>query len=267
MDYVFRIGPVETAQGERFIYFVDASDEESPDPVLAEDDGEALAQIAEARPGRELRCEPRLEPAGRSFGFQALPPDQMQAHRMGLVAYDMAFGDELSEIEIDGALYQFGVACGKLWHAAPWQYPFSGQVLTVELSGAREAVWELVVLGVGDDYGLVLYPELGQFAQLQQLVAEEKLDEAARLGSLGVSLEPGPAWATEIFSTVYNLPRVPHPTKVADGERDYVDDLDLVTLAAAAQAMAILEPGDPGATGRVKLGEIEIAAHVIAPQG
>lgn len=266
MDYVFRVGPVETTDGETFIYFIDASDEESPDPVLAESDEQALSQIAQTRSGRPLSCEPRLEAAGRSLGFTGVGPDQMQAHRMGLVAFDMLLGDELGEIEADGALYQFGVACGKLWSATSWKEHFANQALVVEMSGALDAVWELAVTGgEGEEYVFVLYPEVGRLVELQRLVKEDKVEEAAKLGSLGVSLQAEPAWAAEIFSTVYDLPLVPHPTKVAGGERAYLTDTDLITLAAALQAIAILEPGDPGATGRVKVGEIEVAAHVVAP--
>ncbi len=45
-----------------------------------------------------------------------------------------------------------------------------------------------------------------------------------------------------------------------------MDDIDLITLAAALQAVAVLEDEDPGATGKVTVVEIEVDVHVVVPE-
>jgi hypothetical protein len=263
MHFVFRIGPISVPDGESNAYFVHPGKDDAI-AFFADNDHAAFEQIVRKYEAAELACEPDLAAAAAEFhlGVSEITPER--AHVIGLTAFDLANPGHLKGIQRAGIIFQFGVSCSRFWRASPWRYASTHQPLEVVLRGAVDTVLEGLVMGGDVEYGLCLYPDRGSVDRINELAHAGRVEEAARLNSLIVTLKDRPAFATDALRRAYGLPRLPVPIKMVDGAGVPLADLDVLTLAAALTAVSHLTDEILTATGRVKVSDLEVEAIVRA---
>jgi len=261
--FVFRVGPVPVKDGEVFAYFVDPG-REGARTFLAEADQVGLDQVGRAYAGVALECEPELESAAAVFGMRRGDLTDERKHIIGIVAFDMVFGDLLKGIERAGVVYQFGLAASAFWRAAPWRG--IDRALEVDCRGSAPGRFECVVMSGDLKFGLSLYSGPGTAERLITLARAGRLDEAARADSLLVTFDDHPAYAVDAMRRAYELPRLPVPMRMVGGRGVWLTDVDLLRLAGALKAVSILSGEIPIATSQVTVDDlsIEVVARVMA---
>ena len=252
MRFIFRIGPISVSDGEVNAYFVHPGSDDAI-TFFGDDDRAGFEQIVRKYDAGELECEPDLAATGAAFHVRVGEITPERAHAIGLMAFDMAFPDHLKGIQRDGIIYQFGVSSGNFWRAAPWRYASTRQPLEVILQGAVDTVLEGLVMDGDVEWGLSLYPDRGAVQRIYELAQAGRVNEAARVNSLIVTLQDGPAFAADAMRRAYGLPRVPLPTKMVDGAGVPLGDLDLLALAATLTAVSFLTDVRLASNGRVKV--------------
>lgn len=266
MRFAIKLGPVETGEGRINVYTAVGEAGVTP-PVLARRDLDGLRQLAEQAPGEELRCEPGLAGAARTLGLSFGPLPEPVLRERGLLAVVLALGDLVGRAGDLEALLALVLAGAAFWRARPWRHWYNIQALDVEVSGALARRFEGSILGNGgQEYGVALYARKGALRRVSALVLEGRMEEAAYLPAIGVTMDDGPRYAVKALEDAFDLPRVPVPMKIRRGGAGPVAARELAVLAAALRAVAALTPAKLETTGEVVLGGTRTVARVRAPE-
>jgi len=256
--FVFQIGPIPVKDGDVLAFFVEPG---NPDArtFMADDARTGLEQIAKVYAGAALECEPELAPVAAEFGIQPGVLTDERKHVIGIIAFEMAFGDLLIGIEHPGIVYQFGVAASAFWRAAPWRHTAVRRI-AVEFTGSASGTFEGMLMGGDLRFGLSLYPRAGTIDRLVALTAADRLEEAGRVDSLITTFDDNPAYAVDAMRRAYDVPRLPVPMRMADGRGVRLSDEDLLRLAAALKAASFLNDEVRASTSTVRVGDLSITA-------
>jgi hypothetical protein len=265
-NFIYKIGPIPAQEGFVNTYFVYPG-LEGAETFVADQDRDALSEIASTYTGTQLECEPSLSQIAAEFEISEGTMTPERAHMIGLVTLDMILGDQLQAVEREGVIYQMGMAASAFWASEPWKYRFAQHPVIVDFQGSVTAVLEGVVMGAsGVEYGLILYPDEGMAASVQQLYQEGRSQEAASLNSLSLSFQAEPEFAISAMERAYGLPRLVVPAKVLNSERVLVSDLDLLALAAALQALSALTDDTESSYSNLRVADLETVAVVRSTQ-
>ncbi len=262
MLYAIKLGPIETGEG-RVSAYVGFSETRALPPVLATRDKDGLEQLAQQAQGHELRCERVLSRAGKALGFAPAPlPDWVSAGRATL-AFALA-GHGLSRVRNLEVVENFLAGVAAFSRAAPWRFWCDNDPLSVTISGQE---YEACIMGAGgQEYGVALYEERGAVKKLARLVDAGKMEEAANLASLAVTLDDEPLWAAKAIGNAFGAECVPVPLKVSGGRPRPVDEQEMVTLAAALSNVAGLDADHLEATRDLLIAGSRVSARVTAPK-
>jgi hypothetical protein len=252
MLYAFRLGPVETDEGDVMTYVGMTPDEALP-PLFAERPTEALKSLADQAEGHELRCETSLARAGKALGFEPAKPPAWVAVPRALLAFGLALGNASAGLH-GGPAEEFLAASAAFMKAKPWRHWDNRDVVDIAVSGLRNKQYEASIMGSGgEEYGVALYEEKGAIEKLARLFEQGRIAEAASLRSIAVTMDDEPIWAVKAMKDAFGLARLPVPIKVARGAPGPVDIVDLATLAAALRAVSHLTPRRLEAAGRLEV--------------
>jgi hypothetical protein len=255
-QFVFKVGPIPSQQGPVFAFFVFPGEGDKI-TFFSSDDRSALIEIVAAYPGSIIQCEPQLSEAASGLGIEADFTAE-SANMLGMIVFDIALSGQLKEIERQGLIYEFGTACSKFWHAAPWKSASATKPLEIVLQGTIEGTAESLVLGAsGVEYGLAIYPMPGSIDQVISHMSVGLLGEAIAVDTIGVVFKDEPLFAVDGMERAYGVKKLPVPIKVAGGERRQLKDLDLLLLTAALQAASSLTEQTEKGIGHVKVEGME----------
>jgi hypothetical protein len=260
--FVFRIGPLPVNEGPRYVYYIypGRSGERS---VFADDDRAALREIFKTYRREEIECEPQLANAAAEFAIPAVEPTPERKHMIGIVTFDLALGEALKNIQRQGLIYQFGLACREFWDAEPWRRSIFDAPKHVEFEGSLQMVGELALLGLaGMETGLAIYPRPGAAAGVFEAMRSGRAEEALTSDTLGVTFEDGPEFAVDAMERAYGLARFPSPLKVDGGKKVPLSDFDIAALSAALRSVAALRSEAATSRGFVAVQDIEVIAVV-----
>jgi len=147
---------------------------------------------------------------------------------------------------------------------APWRFWSDNDPLSLTVSGSE---FEACIMGAGcHEYGIALYERKGAVKKITRLIDAGRMQDAAALGSLAVTVDDEPRWAAKAIGDAFGAECVPVPLKISAGRPRQVDEGEMVTLAAALRAIAGLDADRLEATCALLIAGSRIAAHVIAPK-
>jgi hypothetical protein len=242
MFEAFRVGPVETSDGDFTLYM--ACSAAGAVSAIAPDDRAGLAELRKQAPAGAVTCEPGLAAAGAQLGFRAAALSDEAKLTRATFATMLHLG-RVVEPRVMAQLPQTIEVAQRFLRARPWQLvrPEVPIELTIELGG-RERRRVASVLGAdGIEHGLALHEHADALARFVELVEDDRRDELQEMSFTSLTLDPGPAWVADAVTAAYGDPIVLVPVATgADGLR-VVTSEDLTTLAAAMFAVSKLAPG------------------------
>jgi hypothetical protein len=259
MQFIFKIGALPATKNSAYFVY---PGRERAETFFAPADQAALAAIRAAYSHEDLECEPQLAPAARELGLTegAITPDR--AAMIGLMTFEVALPGQFQEIKQTELVYQYGLACGEFWRAAPWCFDCAREILELVFRGdVREAV-EAVIFGrTGEPSGLTMFPGSGSASRVDALYRQGLTDGGPNLSTLGVSFDADPAFAVDGMRRAFGLERFPVPVKLLSGDRVRLREDDLLALTIAQRAVANLTVA--GAPGVAQLRIEKLAAEVV----
>jgi len=256
---VFKIGPLEQGTGDVYAYFVYPGDVDHR-AFFGHDDNSVLSEILGVYLPAELACEPQLSAAASPLGIKSRELTLDEANQVGVMAFELAFPGQLSHIQA-ATFFQIAEASKLFVESAPWNRPIARQTIGIAATRSVKRRLSARILGSkGASVGLALFPSSQAIDQIVDLFDAGKLQEAADIETLGVSLEDGPPFAIDAMRRAYGLLKFPSPLKTESGTRQRLDDLDFLLLAAALRAVSMLSDEIRESNSQVSVGDLEIAA-------
>ena len=256
--FVFQVGPIPVKDGDVLALFVEPGNAEAR-TFMADDARTGLEQIVKVYGGAALECEPELASVAAEFGIRPGALTDERRHAIGIVAFEMVFGDLLIGIDRAGIVYRFGVAASAFWRAAPWRHSAVRRI-AVEFSGSASGTFEGMLMGGDLKFGLSLYPQAGTIDRVVALTAANRVEDAARVDSLIATFDDNPAYAVDAMRRAYDLPRLPVPMRMADGRGVRLAEEDLLRLAAALNAASFLNDDVRASTSTVAVDDLSVTA-------
>ena len=147
--------------------------------------------------------------------------------------------------------------CGE----APWTSVIGLKTIGMAFSGDVTSRMFARLLGVvGGAPGLALYSDRDAVDRMVVLIESESPERALAIDVLGSTCQPGPPYALDALQRAYGLSTVPVPLKRRSRATLAVDDLDLLTLAAALRSIAVLSTGGTEAHASVSVDTLVVSA-------
>ncbi|TMB34320.1 MAG: hypothetical protein E6J58_18770 [Deltaproteobacteria bacterium] len=261
MLYAIKLGPIETSEG-RVSAYVGFTETHALPPVVSNQDKDGLEQLAQQAQGHDLRCDRGLARAGKPLGFTAAPlPDWARFGRATLAFALARPGGRIRNLDV---VENFLASVAAFCRATPWRFWSDNDPLSLTVSGSE---FEACIMGAGcQEYGIALYEQKGAVKKITRLIDAGRMQDAAALGSLAVTVDDEPRWAAKAIGDAFGAACVPVPLKISAGRPRQVDEGEMVTLAAALRAIAGLDADRLEATSDLLIAGSRIAARVIAPK-
>ncbi len=264
MLFAMRIGPVPTGETPFRVYIGGGESEHVVGPVFADNDAEGLRALKSKVEGGPLFCEKALALPGRACGFDvADPPAWLPPVRAGL-ALAIALGLSLVRVPPPVILELLGAA-EAFWLAKPWRHIDSDETLHARFSGPETLMFEASLLGSGgQEFGVALYEGTGAVAAMRR--ARTTPRAAAKVTSIAVTFDPGPAFALEAIGGAFAMEAVPVPIKVVGGRLKPINASEVLILATALRAAAMFTGEEGTGTGRTTISglalQVEFRSHL-----
>jgi hypothetical protein len=262
VNIVFKVGPLHTHGGNEFAYFVYPG-KEGKQVFFGSDDKASLAHLLASYSSDSLVCEPQLSEACAEFhiGTRELTPDE--ANHLGVMTFNFALPHVFSRGVKPASIYQLATSSAFFVKRSPWTTSLSGNTLVVAVTGSIKRRLQARILGgISGTPGLALYPNPEAVQQIITLFENHQMVRASNIDLLGITLEDGPDYAIAAMQRAYGLQKLPVPLKLEGGIHVSIDDLDILTLAAALRAVASLEPGSGEAHGEVGVDKWKVSVIV-----
>lgn len=261
-DFVFRIGPFEAAEEPTYFYYVYPG--QGDDLLfLADKDEEGFEKIFEIYSPKELECEPELGEVAAHYGIPVGEMTLERLHTIALMGLEAIEEQHFKDILHEGLIYQFGGAAADFWRAKPWDKAFAELHLQFHFEGSVNLTLYGFVMGKGaHEYGIALYKTHENLRKMLDLADESLLEEAATVDTLGVMFHDEPKYAAHAMQRTHNINKIPIPLTVQGGRRYLVTDLDLLALAAALEALSVMDDTMEFAVGRVSVEDLATVCRV-----
>jgi hypothetical protein len=261
MLYAIKLGPIETGEG-RVNAYVGFTEARALPPILSRRDEEGLEQLAQQAEGHELRCERSLARVGKPLGFSAAPAPDWALLGRATLAFALARpGGRVRNIEV---VENFLASVAGFCRSEPWRFWSDNDPVAVTVSGVE---YEGCIMGAGGQvFGIALYDHKGAVKKITELIDANRMQEAAALGSLAVTVDDKPRWAAKAIGDAFGAECVPVPLKVSRGRPEQIDELQMATLAAALRVISELGPDCLETTSDLLMAGSRIAARATAPK-
>jgi hypothetical protein len=259
-QFVFKLSPLPP--DGLSCYFVYPG-QEGIETFFADRDQAALARIREAYPEDELCSDGSLTdlPFDAGLASAEITPDYSAT--MAIMAYEIAFPGQFRAIRRLDALDRFLIACHAFWRQAPWKNTPAAPILDVVFKGALSDRLEALLMGGGGDPpGFAMFPADGALETIDALYRGGVVDGGAAMTTLGVTFEVEPFFAVDCIRRAYGFERLPTPMKVVNGEKDDINENDLLALSLALSATVELFNKAAPAVARVELEGVASEARV-----
>ncbi len=110
---------------------------------------------------------------------------------------------------------------------APWRFWSDNDPLSLTVSGSE---FEACIMGAGcHEYGIALYERKGAVKKITRLIDAGRMQDAAALGSLAVTVDDEPRWAAKAIGDAFGAECVPVPLKISAGRPRQVDEGEMVS--------------------------------------
>lgn len=267
MHYIFKIGPVQSAEGGWFSTYVSLGDGIT-DLATEPDDGRGLAELVRRGTAQGATCEPELADAARKHGLQSGPLPAVAAKLKLAIAIGLAHGSILTEVKDVELLMELIDAVERFERAHPWDYFLIDEPLDLTVKGALNHMFEATVLGGGgEEYGLVLYDERGSLAAIEAAAEAGEPERAALLDALALTLDDEPAFLAEAMKVACGVGRAPYLLRLKGGEEQPLDDSEMACLIASLRAVTSLATGAPEGRGKSAAGRRKAKARATRRPG
>lgn len=265
MSYmIFRMGPLASEPDAVSAYMVYPGKPEQQ-VFLAGDDGEALKDIVAVYSPDELACEPQLAEAALPWGITSRELTEDESIYSAIVALEYAFPDRLGQAGMM-AIHHLASASEVFYRASPWTATFARRTIGVSFTGdVRRRTHGRILGGTGSAPGIALYAGTDPVEQIVRLYEDGRMQEAANIDTLGVTLETSPAFALQAMQRAYGLSGVPTPLKLESGQQVELNDLDLLTLSTALRAVSVLSEEDRESEAQINMDDVEVWAMAYLP--
>ena len=252
MRHVFKLGPIETGEGDLVLYITCSETGGAVSSDLARSDGAALQQIVSAARGDEVVCSPELARAARKLGLAVAELPDWALEMRAMLAWGMAHGGRIAPADSAGLEDLIGGMCQFL-DAAPWEYLEPDVPYVVEATGALRHTYEAAVMGAfGEEFGVLLYERPGSLARTIALADEGRRDEAAKMDLLSVSSSPDPEFAVRALEAAYGVEGMPEVMALRGGHPRPVKSAEIALVTAALEAFAKMGADDREARAEVR---------------
>lgn len=261
-DFVFRIGPFESAEGLTYFYYVYPGQEEDF-LFVANSDEEGFEKILENYSPDELECEPELAEIGAHYGIPVGELTLRRSYNILLMGLESLEEEHFREVSRGGLIYQFSGTAADFWQAQPWSHAFAKLPLQFVFDGSINLTLYGFVMGEGkQEYGLALYKTREDLKTMIALARGGLLQDASDIDSFGVLFHDEPPYAVHAMQRAHGIDKVPVPVMVQDKKRCFITDLDILALAAALEAVSVMDDGMEFATGRVSVADVSTVCKV-----
>ena len=261
-NFIFRIGPFEAAEEPTYSYYVYPG-QDNDFLFLADKDEEGFEKILEIYSPNELECEPELGEVAAHYGIPVGGMTLERLHTIALMGLEAIEEQHFKDILHEGLIYQFGGAAADFWRAMPWNKAFAKLHLQFHFEGSINLTLYGLVMGEsGREYGIALYKTPEDLRKMLDLASESLLEEAATIDTLGVIFSDEPKYAAHAMQRTHNIDKIPIPVTVQGGRRYLVTDLDLLALAAALEALSVMDDTMDFALGRVSVEDLRTVCRI-----
>lgn len=263
MIYIFKLGPILTADGMHAVYTaMDEAGLVSP-PIPGCDDVAGLRK-AMAREVGPFFCDESLRDAAQQLGVPVVPTPGDLVEPLGQVVLGVALIGRVAA-HVDNSVFSaFARAATAFYRAAPWQHWDGDDVLQATVG--RDS-YEVSVMGsAGQEYGLILYPKRDSVSLINGLMAENRYEEAKLTDFISMGFDEGPSYAIPFLRRAYGLDLVPEPMKVERGKLGLASEDELLTLAAVLDGVARLSRSQRFESSLILAGGKSKIAQVRAPK-
>lgn len=267
MHYIFKVGPVKSAEGGWFSAYVSLGDGITELATEA-DDERGLDELVRRGAAQGATCEPELAGAARKHGLQSGPLPASAAKLKLAIAIGLAHGAILTELRDVELLMELIEAVKRFERAKPWDYFLADEPLEVAVKGALNHTFEATVLGGGgQELGLVLYDGRGSLAAIEAAAAAGEPERAALLDTLALTLDAEPAFLAEAMKVACGVARAPYLLRLKGGEEQPLDDSELACLIASLRAVTSLTTGVLEGRGKSTAGQRKTKARATRRPG
>jgi hypothetical protein len=260
--FIFRIGPLELSGEPNYFYYVYPW-ENTHSFFIASSNEEGFERILEVYTSDDLECEPELAETGTTYNIASGEITPERAYNIILMGLEALEEEHFKNIERGGLIYQLGGATADFWQCQPWQKAFAKLHLQFNFTGSIDSILYGFVMGkTKHEYGIALYRTYEDLKMMLELARRGSLEEASNIETLGVTLWDEPLYASHAMQRAFGVNRIPIPVVVHDNTRCFASDLDILILAAALEAVAVMNDNMQYATGRVTVEDLEVACRI-----
>jgi hypothetical protein len=261
--FIFRIGPIEFSGERTYFYYVYPWQDDNFF-FMANSDEDGFEKILEVYTPSDLECEPELAEICTCHNITTGEITPERAYNIILMGLESIEGQHFKDILRGGLICQFGGAAADFWQSQPWNKNFAKHHLQFEFSGSVHCVLYGFVMGEGtQEYGITLYKTREDLETILEPARNYLLGEASTVEALGVTLQDEPLSAAHAMWRAYGVNKIPIPVAVRDGERCFINDLDILMLTAALEAVAVMDDSMQFAIGRVTVEDLAAVCRVI----
>jgi hypothetical protein len=261
MLYAIKLGPIETGGG-RINAYVGFTETHALAPVLSNQDKDGLEKLAQLSQGHDLRCERGLARAGKPLGFAAAPLPEWVRFGRATLAFALARpGGRVRNLEV---VEKFLASVALFCRSEPWRFWSDNDPIALAVSGVE---YEACIMGAGgQEFGIALYDQKGAVKKISELIDANRMQDAAALGSLAVTVDDKPRWAAKAIGDAFGAECIPVPLKVSGGRPRQVDEREMMTLAVALRVIAELNLERLETTSNLLIAGSQITARATAPK-
>jgi hypothetical protein len=230
--------------------------------VFADNDAEGLRALKAKADSGPFQCELALALAGRACGFEvAQPPAWLLRIRAGL-GLAMARGPSMKNVPPPFVLELLDAA-EAFWRAEPWRQIDSDEPLYARFAEPELLHFEASVLGsAGQEFGVALYEGIGAVAAMRR--ARTTPRAAAKVNSIAVTFDPGPAFALDAIRGSFSMGGVPVPIRVEAGRLTPISSSEVLLLATALRAASAFTAEGGAGTGITTIGDLVLRVELRA---